>query len=53
MTDHFSGPSAPASSPPERRLIAVGTIRRPGGRTITVRATAAGVTGTSRPAVKR
>ncbi|MCY0961549.1 hypothetical protein [Streptomyces sp. H27-H5] len=30
---------------PGRRLIAVGTIRRLDGRTLTVRATAAGVTG--------
>ena len=32
---------------PPRRLIAVGIIRRHEGRTITVRATEAGVTGTS------
>ncbi|MFE7047092.1 hypothetical protein [Streptomyces californicus] len=31
---------------PARRLVAVGTIRRHGGRTTTVRATEAGVTGT-------
>lgn len=31
---------------PPRRLIAVGIIRHHGGRTITVRATEAGVTGT-------
>ncbi|MFJ7523926.1 hypothetical protein ACIQ1S_03275 [Streptomyces griseus] len=31
---------------PARRLIAVGTISRNGGRTTTVRATEAGVTGT-------
>ncbi|MFH9728329.1 hypothetical protein ACH4M4_36025 [Streptomyces sp. NPDC017254] len=31
---------------PDRRLIAVGTTRRHDGRTITVRATEAGVTGT-------
>ena len=32
-----------------RRLVAVGIIRRVGGRTITVRATAAGATGTITP----
>lgn len=36
-----------------RRLIALGTITRRGGRTVTVRATPAGVTGTIAPAVKR
>ncbi|MFI8988637.1 hypothetical protein ACIG63_27115 [Streptomyces antimycoticus] len=45
-------PARTDALPPERRLIAVGTIRHHGGRTITVRATAAGITGTSRPAVK-
>lgn len=49
MADHFPRTSAPASSPPERRLIAVGAIRHHGGRTTTVRATEAGVTGSSRP----
>ncbi|MFJ4852413.1 hypothetical protein [Streptomyces sp. NPDC088730] len=49
MADHFPRTSAPASHPPERRLIAVGVIRRHGGRTTTVRATEAGVTGTTRP----
>ncbi|MET9479855.1 hypothetical protein [Streptomyces sp. NPDC006638] len=34
---------------PDRRLIAVGTITRRGGRTTTVRATTAGVTGTITP----
>ncbi|MCX4780079.1 hypothetical protein [Streptomyces sp. NBC_01264] len=34
---------------PERRLVAVGTVRHLGGRTITVRATQAGVTGTITP----
>lgn len=38
--------AAPVS--PDRRLIAVGTTRHHGGRTITVRATEAGVTGTIR-----
>ncbi|MFE2017572.1 hypothetical protein ACFW9O_05880 [Streptomyces sp. NPDC059499] len=33
----------------DRRLIAVGTIHRHGGRTTTVRATEAGVTGSIRP----
>ncbi|GAA3727513.1 hypothetical protein [Streptomyces tremellae] len=33
----------------ERRLVAVGSIRRRAGRTLTVRATAAGVTGTITP----
>jgi len=32
-----------------RRLVAIGIIRRTGGRTITVRATRAGVTGSIRP----
>lgn len=35
--------------PPARRLIAVGSITRRGGRTITVRATEAGVTGSITP----
>lgn len=34
---------------PARRLIAVGTISRHAGRTTTVRATEAGVTGSIRP----
>ncbi|MET9506899.1 hypothetical protein ABZX62_00175 [Streptomyces flavidovirens] len=38
---------------PARRLIAVGTIRRRDGRTTTVRATPAGVTGSITPAVPR
>jgi hypothetical protein len=42
MTDHSTGASAPV---PTRRPIAAGSIRRLAGRTITVRATAAGVTG--------
>ncbi|MGA6159614.1 hypothetical protein ACPEIC_40470 [Stenotrophomonas sp. NPDC087984] len=45
-------PARTDAPPPARRVIAVGSIRRTGGRTITVRATAAGVTGTSRPAAK-
>lgn len=43
-------PAAQSSTPPDRRLIAVGTIRHHGGRTIAMRATLAGVTGTIRPA---
>ncbi|WP_093820480.1 hypothetical protein [Streptomyces sp. PpalLS-921] len=39
-------PAAQSSTPPDRRLIAVGTIRHLDGRTITVRATETGVTGT-------
>lgn len=39
-------PAALSSTPPARRLIAVGSIRHLGFRTITVRATEAGVTGT-------
>ncbi|MFJ1782579.1 hypothetical protein ACIOKA_38370 [Streptomyces anulatus] len=39
-------PAAQSSTPPDRRLIAVGTISRHDGRTTTVRATEAGVTGT-------
>lgn len=49
MADHFPRTSAPASSPSDRRLIAVGTISRHDGRTTIVRATEAGVTGTIRP----
>lgn len=41
--------SGGSSTPPDRRLIAVGTISRHGGRTTTVRATEAGVTGSIRP----
>ncbi|MEU3836119.1 hypothetical protein [Streptomyces microflavus] len=42
-------PAAQRSTPPDRRLVAVGTISRHGGRTTTVRATEAGVTGSIRP----
>ncbi|MBK3555685.1 hypothetical protein JHN55_03810 [Streptomyces sp. MBT56] len=49
MADLFPRTSAPASRPPDRWLIAVGTISRHGGRTTTVRATEAGVTGSIRP----
>ncbi|MFM9643583.1 hypothetical protein [Streptomyces turgidiscabies] len=45
MQDLPVRPVAPASSPP-RRLIAAGIIRRIAGRTISVRVTQAGVTGT-------
>ncbi|MER5892301.1 hypothetical protein [Streptomyces sp. NPDC001876] len=41
--------SHPVAIQPDRRLIAVGTIRRHDGRTTTVRATEAGVTGSIRP----
>jgi len=43
---HLRMPAAQSSTQPARRLIAVGTIRHHGNRTITVRATLAGVTGT-------
>lgn len=46
---HLPMPAAQSSPPPDRRLVAVGTISRHGGRTTTVRATEAGVTGTIRP----
>ncbi|MFD9192962.1 hypothetical protein ACFWCA_32710 [Streptomyces phaeochromogenes] len=49
MTDHFTGAPVPV---PARRLIAAGFIRRLPGRTITVRATQAGVTGTIRKAAR-
>ncbi|MFM9604271.1 hypothetical protein [Streptomyces turgidiscabies] len=45
MQDLPVRPVAPASSP-TRRLIAAGIIRRIAGRTISVRVTQAGVTGT-------
>ena len=45
-TRHLRMPAALSSTPPARRLIAVGSIRHLGFRTITVRATEAGVTGT-------
>lgn len=47
--------SAPACAQisPARRLVAAGIIRRHGSRTITVRVTAAGVTGIIRKAVTR
>ncbi|WP_405799313.1 hypothetical protein [Streptomyces sp. NBC_01506] len=45
--------SHPTAPPPDRRLIAVGTITRRDGRTTTVRATPAGVTGSITLAVKR
>jgi len=45
MTDLSARPGAPASSP-SRRPVAVGFIRRLAGRTLTVRVTQAGVTGT-------
>ncbi|NEA61339.1 hypothetical protein [Streptomyces sp. SID12488] len=45
MQDLPARPVAPASSP-TRRLVAAGFVRRIAGRTISVRATEAGVTGT-------
>lgn len=45
---HLPMPAAPSSTL-DRRLIAVGTITRRGGRTTTVRVTPAGVTGTITP----
>lgn len=43
-------PVAAATTPQTvRRLVAVGTITRRGGRTFTVRTTGAGVTGSIRP----
>ncbi|WP_406225336.1 hypothetical protein [Streptomyces anulatus] len=41
--------SGVGGTPPDRRLVAVGTITRHDGRTTTVRATEAGVTGSIRP----
>lgn len=49
----LSMPARSSAPNPTRRLVAVGTITRRGGRTITVRATPAGVIGTIAPAVKR
>lgn len=46
MADHFTGTPV---SVPARRLIAAGIIRRLPGRTLTLRATQAGVTGTITP----
>ncbi|WP_158718435.1 MULTISPECIES: hypothetical protein [Streptomyces] len=46
--------STPVAAPaPARRLIAAGRTQRIGGRVLTVRVTAAGVTGTITPAVNR
>jgi hypothetical protein len=45
---HISAPSR-AQVSPDRRLVAAGIICRRDGRTITVRATLAGVTGIIRP----
>ncbi|MDG9705523.1 hypothetical protein [Streptomyces sp. DH37] len=39
--------------PPARRTVAVGVIRRSGGRTTTLTATEAGASGSIRPAVTR
>ncbi|MEU6279487.1 hypothetical protein [Streptomyces sp. NPDC047028] len=49
---HLSAPAC-AQVSPARRLIAAGIIRRTPDRTITVRVTAAGATGTIRKAVIR
>ncbi|WP_326729731.1 hypothetical protein [Streptomyces phaeochromogenes] len=49
MTDHSTGTPV---SVPARRLVAAGFIRRSPGRTMTVCATQAGVTGTIRKAVR-
>ncbi|WP_329471702.1 hypothetical protein OIE75_20365 [Streptomyces sp. NBC_01723] len=45
MTD-IAMPAVRRGTTPTRRLIAAGIIRRNPGRTLTVRVTAAGVTGT-------
>lgn len=52
MADLSVRPAAPASSP-ARTLIAAGIIRRLPGRTLTVRVTQAGVTGSIRKAGAR
>lgn len=49
---HLSAPPC-AKISPARRLVAAGIIRRAPGRTFTVRATQAGVTGAIRKAVAR
>ncbi|GAA2972200.1 hypothetical protein [Streptomyces enissocaesilis] len=49
----FAMPAATRSDQPDRRLIAVGTITRRDGRTTTVRATPAGVTGSITRSVTR
>jgi hypothetical protein len=49
MTDR----TLPAGDRPGRRLIAAGIIRRSSGRTLRLTATAAGVTGSIRPAGAR
>ncbi|MFF2640338.1 hypothetical protein ACFVUB_11145 [Streptomyces niveus] len=50
---HLSTLARRSAPPPDRRLVAVGVITRRDGRTTTVRATPAGVTGSITPAVKR
>jgi hypothetical protein len=52
MTD-LSMPAHMRGTLPPRRLIAAGIIRRSPGRTLTVRITQAGVTGSIRKAVAR
>lgn len=49
---HLSAPAC-VQIIPARRLVAAGLIRRSPGRTLTVRVTEAGVTGTIRKAVTR
>ncbi|WP_156722629.1 hypothetical protein [Streptomyces apocyni] len=49
----LSMPAPPRGTTPPRRIIAAGLIRRSPGRTLTVRVTAAGVTGTIAKAVTR
>lgn len=52
MTD-LRMPAHSRGSAPSRRLVAAGFTRRLAGRTLTVRVTEAGVTGTIRKAVTR
>ncbi|MFE5675087.1 hypothetical protein ACFQ7B_07645 [Streptomyces erythrochromogenes] len=46
-------PAPVTAPPPARRLIAAGRTQRLGARVLTIRVTAAGVTGTITPAVNR
>ncbi|MFD6421059.1 hypothetical protein [Streptomyces sp. NPDC060198] len=46
---HRAMPAAQSSTPPDRRILAVGTITKRDGRTTTVCATEAGVTRSTRP----
>ncbi|QQM41966.1 hypothetical protein [Streptomyces liliifuscus] len=45
--------NVPEQAAPTRRLVAAGVIRRSADRTLTVRVTEAGVTGTIRKGVRR